>query len=223
MAGSLFKARQHIDFSSGWQVLMGQAEVVNWLRSTAESVATMRYAGEFKFAGGTVDEGESIAQAGLRELQEEFLIPAGLDTIGSDKLLLRPFIVKQTMPIRSKSNLMYNFVALASENPWLAELDTQHANRTLQQRRERHSEMVAAGDFFELSQAEKEPLAPEVHQLAWVDLHQAFSWALSSMNDEVTHVNGFQQREFATHGIGRRDPMFMTAVTPCMTQIYLHF
>ena len=223
MAGSLFKARQHIDFSSGWQVLMGQAEVVNWLRSTAESVATMRYAGEFKFAGGTVDEGESIAQAGLRELQEEFLIPAGLDTIGGDKLLLRPFIVKQTMPIRSKSNLMYNFVALASENPWLAELDTQHANRTLQQRRERHSEIVAAGDFFELSQAEKEPLAPEVHQLAWVDRHQAFSWALSSMNDEVTHVNGFQQREFATHGIGRRDPMFMTAVTPCMTQIYLHF
>eukprot|EP01052_Picozoa_sp_SAG31_P038106 SAG31_NODE_5031_length_2792_cov_2.309320_3_plen_95_part_00 len=61
--------------SLAFQVLMGQAEVVNWLRSTPVHQAPMRYAGEYKFAGGVVDEGESVAAAGLRELEEEFLAP----------------------------------------------------------------------------------------------------------------------------------------------------
>ena len=63
--GILFNGRPAATFTSGWQVLMGQAEVVNWLRSTERKQALMRYAGEFKFAGGAVDPGESVAAAGL--------------------------------------------------------------------------------------------------------------------------------------------------------------
>ena len=79
-----------------------------------------------RFAGGTVDEGENIAEAGARELAEEFLEPAGV-ALPADAQI-RPFVVKQTMPIRSKSNLMFNFVALASENPWLETLDVDGVN-----------------------------------------------------------------------------------------------
>ena len=33
------------DFESGWEVLMGQNEVKNWMRSTAESTKTMSFPG----------------------------------------------------------------------------------------------------------------------------------------------------------------------------------
>ena len=56
-----------------------------------------------------------------RELTEEFLAPAGL-ALPSDAVL-RPFVVKQTRPIQSRSQLIVHFVALADENPWLAQLD----------------------------------------------------------------------------------------------------
>ena len=55
--------------------IAGQAEVVNWLRTTPEKIATMRYAGEWKLAGGNVDEGETIAAAAARELQAGALPP----------------------------------------------------------------------------------------------------------------------------------------------------
>ena len=54
---------------TGWEVLMGQSEVVNWLRSSPAKKAIMRYPGEFKFPGGTVDNGETLAQTALRERQ----------------------------------------------------------------------------------------------------------------------------------------------------------
>ena len=48
----IFGDRPEIVFTSGWEILMGQREVVNWMRSSPEKVVPMRYAGEFNFAGG---------------------------------------------------------------------------------------------------------------------------------------------------------------------------
>merc|ERR1711871_1735454 len=48
----LLEGRPTVEFHGGWEVLLGQAEVKNWMRSSQESSAIMRYAGEFKFAGG---------------------------------------------------------------------------------------------------------------------------------------------------------------------------
>ena len=53
----------------------------------------MRYAGEWKVAGGNVDEGESVAAAAARELSEEFLSPLGLPL--PKNAVLRPFVTKQ--------------------------------------------------------------------------------------------------------------------------------
>merc|ERR1712216_617445 len=53
--GGMLEGRRAVEFHSGWEVLLGQAEVKNWMRSSQESSAIMRYAGEFKFAGGVVD------------------------------------------------------------------------------------------------------------------------------------------------------------------------
>ena len=208
---AMFAGRDDVEFTSGWQVLMGQAEVKNWMRSGRDTDVTMRYPGEFKFAGGKVDEGESIREAGVRELAEEFLAPIGVQL--PDDASIRPFLVKQTNPIRSKSNLMYNFLALERENPWLAELDVDQVNAGLAERRAAHAALVESGAFWEMDQAEKEAVAPEIRQLAWVDLHQAFSMTLATMNDEVQHINDFQREEFERYGVKRRDPMFMSAVT----------
>ena len=94
---------------------MGQSEVVNWVRSAApDKLAFMRYGGEFKFAGGTKDKGETIEETARRELSEEFM------TEVPSSAILHPFRVNSTRAIAGKSFLMYNFVCLADENPWLA-------------------------------------------------------------------------------------------------------
>lgn len=86
-----------IEFKSGWQVLMGQGEVKNWLNSTPDKPVMMRYAGEFKFAGGTREDGELLEQAAVRELEEEFAIKVDLKTVR-----LRLFNIKQTKPVRNR-------------------------------------------------------------------------------------------------------------------------
>ena len=72
---------------------------------------------------------------------------------------LRPLAVKQTMPVRDRSDMMWNFVALADENPWLANLDISAANKTLADRRAKFEEMLkkdGGKSYFALSTAEKE-------------------------------------------------------------------
>lgn len=207
---TMLGGQQTVEFKTGWQVLMGQSEVKNWLRSTKDKTVTMRYAGEYKFAGGTVDASESIAEAGRRELEEEFLAPAGVKLPA--EAVLRPLSVKQTMPVKSKSNLMFNFVALASENEWLADLDIDHVNSALAARRETHANLVKSDKFWTLSEEEKEAVAPEIHRIAWVPLHEAFGMTLATMNDTVLPIDDFQREQFELYGIKRRDPMFMTAV-----------
>ena len=138
----IFGDRDEIVFTSGWEILMGQREVTNWLRSTAESLAVMRYGGEFNFAGGGVDAGESLDDAAERELREEF----GLTNDAA--VSLRGFSVKQTRPIKDRSNIMHNFVALADENPWLRDYDV-HAVNTA--KRATHAGLLQSGEFLNSS------------------------------------------------------------------------
>eukprot|EP01052_Picozoa_sp_SAG31_P010665 SAG31_NODE_590_length_13794_cov_22.123695_4_plen_132_part_00 len=77
-------------FSGRLEVLMGQGEIVNWVRSSQDEKVFMRYPGEMKFAGGSVDAGESLVQAASRELAEEFMIDVPIAA------KMRPFDVKQT-------------------------------------------------------------------------------------------------------------------------------
>ena len=63
-AANLLAGSREIEFESGWELLMTQNEAVNWLRSSAEKVATMRYPCEYKFPGGNMEDGET-AEASL--------------------------------------------------------------------------------------------------------------------------------------------------------------
>ena len=98
-------------FTSGLQVLMGQSEVVNWVRSTPEQTSYMRYAAEWKFPGGSVDDGETLAEAAERELSEEFTV------VVPEVSVMQPFNVKFTRAIQSKSFTMFNFLAAADGAP----------------------------------------------------------------------------------------------------------
>jgi len=206
----IFGEAGRITFESEWEVLLGQGEVVNWLRTTPEKTVTMRYPGEWKLAGGNVDEGEDVAAAALRELTEEFLAP--LQVTLPQSAVIWPFVTKQTRPIRSQSNLMHNYVAIWEENEWLRTLDVDALNRGLEDRRQRFAQLVANGDFWTLSMQEREAVAPEVFQLAWVPLHEAVKHALSSMIPGI-YVNAFQETELRKLGRKNRDPMFITAAT----------
>jgi 8-oxo-dGTP pyrophosphatase MutT (NUDIX family) len=154
-------------FTSGLQVLMGQSEVVNWVRSTPEQASFMRYAAEWKFPGGSVDAGETLAQAAERELSEEFSVTVPPTAV------MEPFNVKFTRAIQGKSFTMFNFLCAADENPWLAELDLEAVNARLAQRRSEFEELLASGAFWQLSKEERMEISPEVHRVEWLDLATA--------------------------------------------------
>lgn len=210
----IFEGLNEIDFSSGWEVLLGQSECTNWVRSQSiDQLKTMRYPGEYKFAGGNLEHGEDVFSAARRELEEEFLQPAGV-ALPKDAVI-RPFNLKQTMPIQSKSNIMWNMVALADENPWLQDFNVDAANARLAERRHRFRDILTSGHFWTLDTAAREAVAPEVRELRWCPLSEAVFNSLSTMvaGGTACYVNEWQESEFKRLGIHRRDPMFMTACT----------
>merc|ERR1712018_902764 len=114
----------------------------------------MRYGGEYKFAGGSKDADESLEDTARREFSEEFGVVVPKDAI------LRPFRVNATRAIQGKSFMMYNFVCIAEENPWLAKLDLDKLNATLQSKRHSFEKAVgnsgSHGIFWSLTKHERE-------------------------------------------------------------------
>ena len=167
---------------------MGQSECTNWMRSTEVKEAVMRYAGEFKFAGGTVDaqDGGSLEATAKRELREEY----ELHDVAPEHIRLRAFNVKQTKPVRGRSYVMHNFVALASENPWLSDdRVTGQVNASLAAKRERFAAASApGGQFWGTSGAERAALAPEVRCVEWLPLKRAAWMLLTSKAAHLTPV-----------------------------------
>ena len=94
-----------LSFSAGWQVLLGQSEVQNWVRSERDAPAFMRYGGEWKFPGGRCEPGEELVGAARRELAEEFGVspPEG-------RSVLRLFNMKPTRAVQGVRFEMNNFV-----------------------------------------------------------------------------------------------------------------
>ena len=154
----------------------------------------------------------SPLQAAKRELSEEFLVP--LCTLNLDDTNIRPFTIKQTRPVRSRSNMMLCYIALESENEWLKRLDVEKTNERLRQRRATFNNIVKRDgmSFYEnTSKEEREKITPEVHQIQWMSLRDAVRHALSSLCQEEVYVNDFQKNMFQKLHRRRRDPMFITA------------
>jgi 8-oxo-dGTP pyrophosphatase MutT (NUDIX family) len=63
-----FGHHDEVSFECGWEVLLGQSEVVNFMKPRAAGGAPvpMRYGGEWKLAGGHIDDGESPHEAAVR-------------------------------------------------------------------------------------------------------------------------------------------------------------
>eukprot|EP00746_Dinoflagellata_sp_MGD_P043676 gnl/MRDRNA2_/MRDRNA2_206199_c0_seq1.p1 gnl/MRDRNA2_/MRDRNA2_206199_c0~~gnl/MRDRNA2_/MRDRNA2_206199_c0_seq1.p1 ORF type:complete len:316 (+),score=62.18 gnl/MRDRNA2_/MRDRNA2_206199_c0_seq1:52-948(+) len=198
------------EFKSGIQLLMGQSEVVNWVRSKSlHELNFMRYGGEYKFAGGTNDSGESLEETARRELSEEFGV-----TIPSDAIL-RPFRVNATRVVQGKSFIMHNFVCIAEENPWLANLDLDTVNAALQHKRDAFQQLIASSDskFWSMNKHEREKVSPEVRRIDWLNIADAVDMMLVSKCEKLAPVNAFQQKEFGKYGIKKRDPMFASMHT----------
>ena len=125
---------------------------------------------------------------------------------------------------------MWNYVALASENPWMKEYDDlTFFNNKLQERRDKFEVLINSGKFFSMTKEEKEEVSPEVHALEWVPLHKAVAMTLSTMvqGGMWYEVNNFQREQFKKFGIAstqrmlfrglqERDALFMQSILMLM-------
>lgn len=194
------------------QLLLGQSEVVNWVRSQSPaSLVMMRYGGEYKFAGGSCEAGETLEQAARRELSEEFDIEV------PESAILRPFNVIATKAIKGKSFRMWNFACCSDENPWLENLDINAINERLAARREAfYCKHLQGGDdapFWSMPAEERETISPEVREVSWMDLADVVEMFLQSKSITLKPVNDFQMQEFSKYDIKERDPMYASMMT----------
>lgn len=206
----LFMEGGCIRFISGWQVLVGQAVVVNYLKSTRDSVVFMRYPGEYLFPGGVKDDCDhDLPSAALREFEEEFVIRPPQDAI------IFPFNARQTRMIRGKSNMMVNFLAIAEaqKHDWLANIDINHVNVELERRYQHAAEMFRTGDWDALPYELKRTLSPEVRSLQWVNIEDLVLTMQHSISSHLRPVNAWQREQFDFHGISKRSPMSVSMAT----------
>lgn len=195
--------------SSSWEVLLGQSEVKNWLRSSEKLTRMMRYPGEWKFPGGVVDACDASLEAtALRELQEEFLgIPA---TQANARMYF--FLEKLTRPIQSKRHRMFNFIAFEDENAaWMSDDAIAQVNVTLATKRAAfQEEYLADGSFWRMSDDDKMRVSPEIHRVQWFPIGAAIQMMKDTLVAPHTPVDDWQKQEFDRYGVSKRDPMYIT-------------
>lgn len=70
---SFFGPVEMFEFLNGWEVLLGQSEVSNYLKDPVPGLkpgestfVPMRYGGEWKIAGGHIEPGETAKEAAMR-------------------------------------------------------------------------------------------------------------------------------------------------------------
>lgn len=179
------------DGANGLEALVGQNEVVNHLKRTQEKIVFMRFAGEYKFPGGTVEEGEDKEQAALREAREEFPgIALGDDTYTQ---LFYTYAEKRVNSGERVYNMsVYVFV---QKDGNMSGVDVEKINQNLEERRRRYATAVHEGRYYSLDKHDKEALSPEVHEVVWKPLHEIIA---TVSNPE--YVNSWQGEQFKRHG-----------------------
>ncbi|KAF1326697.1 3-mercaptopyruvate sulfurtransferase, partial [Globisporangium splendens] len=195
--------------SSSWEVLLGQSEVKNWLRSTDKLTRIMRYPGEWKFPGGVVDDCDTSLEAtALRELQEEF---AGIP-VTQQNARMYFFLEKLTRPIQRKRHRMFNFVAFEDENmTWMSDDAIAVVNATLAEKRATfEASYLADGSFWRMSDDEKMRVSPEIHRVQWFPIATAMEMMQDTLVDPYTPLDDWQKQEFDRYGVAKRDPMYIT-------------
>jgi len=221
------KRGEELRFRNNFEILVVQNEVVNYLKSTKEKFVTRRYAGEYNFPGGSVDEGETVREAGERELREELNYERHMQRA---KVKLHPFTVNQTRPIRSISNLMHVFVAFEEENKWLSEYDTKRSNNYLRRKKKyflkrvkkeylsTDEETETDNTYFNLSLEEKEKYSPEIKRVAWMPVrdfvYHCFTSlvGLHNLDLPTIYVDKWQEKEYKRYRKNRRrDPLALSA------------
>lgn len=204
------RPRSSGDQSETWEVLLGQSEVKNWLRSSESVTRVMRYPGEWKFPGGVVDDCDaSLLATALRELEEEFLgLPASARDAKTHFLS-----EKITKAIQRRRHRMFNFVAFEDENTsWMSDAAIAHVNATLAAKRAAfEATHLADGSFWRMTSGdEKMRVSPEIHRVQWFPIDAAMEMMRGALIAPHTPVDAWQQREFTRYGVTKRDPMYIT-------------
>lgn len=193
----------------GLHVLLGQNECKNFLKSTISTTIIMRYPGEYKLPGGVVEKNETLKQAALRELVEEYIgVKANESNIN-----IHFFNRKETLPIQGKTYVMNNFIAFADENDWVEADLVSIINNNLKIKRERFQQSISDDSYWNMSYEDKCKLSPEVNSVQWFNIEKAIEMLECSERQPIQYVNDFQKQEFIKYGITSRDPMYQTKIT----------
>eukprot|EP01061_Rhynchopus_euleeides_P047507 TRINITY_DN9553_c0_g1_i15.p1 TRINITY_DN9553_c0_g1~~TRINITY_DN9553_c0_g1_i15.p1 ORF type:complete len:322 (+),score=105.95 TRINITY_DN9553_c0_g1_i15:107-967(+) len=163
-----------------YEVLLGQAPFDNFLKAEqhSDTVPQMRYPGEFRIPGGCIEEGESPAEAALREVEEELGVSHG-------EAKARLFSVRRTAVVRGRRHLMYNFVVHCDENPWINDLCSEQINAWLAEKKQRFDTALSTNDYWGMTFEEKMDVSPEVVMAEWWDTGAACRVLASSRGESA--------------------------------------
>ncbi|KAL1512425.1 hypothetical protein AB1Y20_005681 [Prymnesium parvum] len=209
------------------QLLIGQYEVVNALRSERDKAVLMRFPGEWHMPGGAKRQADlGPLQTACRELQEEFLVGGG------SGLELRATLFRKTaMEVAVKDGVwqgggaesearrgdsgaerversrydVYVFVADAADNAAL-QLNAEQINHALRRRRQQYERLKSSGAFWDLAPSAKAAVAPEVREVRWMSLSEA----LELMDPSKPFVDEWQRDELRSCGSARREVPLVT-------------
>lgn len=212
-------AGQTYSTTSEMQILWGQGTVVNWLKTKSPSeIKMMNYPGEFKLPGGSKDANETLLQTAIRETEEELHIKIPSNAI------IRPLRRVLTKVIRNRQFIIYGYITLEDENSWITDIDINHINFKLNEKRAKFTKLQQEFDFWDrwvnLPLDVKEILSPEVIRADWLTVRDSLYNCLSSKADNFIPVNTYQKLAFQKLDLRLRDPMMATLFL--LTEILKH-
>ena len=111
--------------------------------------------------------------------------------------------------------MMYNFVALAEENPWLSELNTEAVNAKLQAKRDAFLPIAKeGGTFWSMAPLQREACSPEVRHVEWMDIADVVDLMVTSKGAGLIPINAFQRLDPLSFSAG----LFRLPLDPCFSR-----
>ena len=181
------------------EVLVGQIEVVDWVKSSLSDKRINPFPGEYRLPARQHRSVSGAAQTPLETVSTE------LEELGFNipkEGVQATLFAKESVQTESRDYRILYFLVEEEDNRDVFRTDIRKINLRLRETRKVRREMEVDGRWELLARAEKERLSPKLHHLEWKTLSEV----RSDFDPSKPFVNAYQQEEFAKYDVVARQP-----------------